>query len=118
MMENVKSLHGDTPEDELTPEQLYERLQGAKLVSANQAAQITLLKEIAESLREQVLREKREMDTVLTSCRDIARNLALHGSDDHKGKNEAILRTVARLLTLEWHYSDLTKIPDNDDIPF
>lgn len=118
MLENVKDLHGDTPEDELSAAQLYERLQGAKLVTANLEAQISLLKDVAESLREQVLRDKREMDTVLRSCRDIARHLSLCGSDDHKGKNEAILRTVARLLTLEWNYSEPIFRPAKDEIPF
>jgi len=118
MFDEPKSVHGDTPEDELSNGQLYERLQGAKLVAANQAAQIALLKEIAESLRDEVLRNKREMDTVTGSCLDIARQLAYHGSDDHKGKNEALLRAIARLMNLQWQYSDAAKPRDMDDIPF
>lgn len=62
--------------------------------------------------------QRADIGTILSSCRDIARQLALHGGDDHKSKNEALLLAVARLLTLEWHYSQKRAGMDMDDLPF
>lgn len=49
-------------------------------------------------------------------CVSIARDLAMHGGDDHKSKNEAILRAVARLLHIDSAYAEGGA--RDDEIPF
>lgn len=118
MFENVKDLHGDTPEDELTAEQLFERLQGAKLVTENQRAQIEALRlELAEKDGE-IFHLHKSSARLSRAMIDMAADLARAGSYDHKSKNEAILAVVYRLLArgnmVMWQ-----PVPeDMDDITF
>lgn len=51
---------------------------------------------------------------------EIATDLAHAGSYDHKGKNESILRVLARLLTISQWRTDSIETPrtNNDDLPF
>lgn len=57
-----------------------------------------------------------EIDTIRGLCLVIARDLATHGSDDHKTKKEAILRAVARLLYIDSAYAEGGS--GADEIPF
>lgn len=118
MMDNVKSLHGDTPEDELSPEQLYERLQGAKLVSAGLRDRIAELERANEIARKQGAWMVEQFDQMQQDVTGIARDLAQAGGYAHKEKNEFILGAIYRLLNLANWTLNPPRMRDMDDIPF
>lgn len=118
MLDNVKSLHGDTPEDELSPEQLYERLQGAKLVAANLQNQIDSAKIVHSAMVEESARRARTINSMREICLDIAQDLARCGGYDHKSKNEVILAVISRLFAVNSNYAPRSQPRDMDDIPF
>lgn len=118
MFDDPKSLHGDTPEDELTAAQLYERLQGAKLIV--KSLQYNMEKNSDDYDRElaltgrltQALRDERAF------LGRLALRLARAGSYDHKGKNEVILEVIASLLAQSAREPETLIARDMDDIPF
>jgi len=118
MLDNYKDLHGNTPEDELTAEQLFERLQGAKLIvqslqynmEKNGLDHDKTLAELA-NLRASVQRQN-------SMLRDIALDLARCACQTHKGKNEIILAVIARLLAHGNQVYWQEAYPDDGEIPF
>jgi seryl-tRNA synthetase len=67
------------------------------------------------ALIESINKLQRQVDTYKSCAMDIAHELALHGSSDHKTKNEALLRAIARLMSFTSNYPTRD---DMDDIPF
>jgi len=57
----------------------------------------------------------RTLDNFRAVTLEIAANLSYAGSCDHKTKNEAILKAIARLLALTLNYTARVEM---DDIPF
>lgn len=118
MLDNFKDLHGDMPEDELTADQLLERLQGAKLVAESQQRAIKALTEETERLRQTIDVQTGGMQRQNAALRDMAQDLASAGSYGHKGKNEVILAVIYRLLARGNELVDAMPPVDMDDIPF
>lgn len=118
MFGEMKDLHGAVALDELSQDQLLERLEGAKLVTENQRAQIEALRlELAEKdgeifhLHKSAARQGRAMT-------DMAADLARAGSYDHKSKNEVILAVIYRLLARGNQVMWQPVAEDMDVIPF
>lgn len=95
-----------------------EKLATVELTSEIQTVVIEELKQKIESLKEQTERGTRNQRRILRTCQDIAREIAMCGSSDHRAKNVAILNCIARLLTLCNHYAEPASVQDMDDIPF
>jgi len=118
MFDDPKSLHGDTPEDELSAAQLYERLQGAKLVTANLQRQIDGMKIVHGAVSDECIRRGETIKGERAFMARLALRLARAGSYDHKGKNEVILDVVADLLATSAREVVNAAARDMDDIPF
>lgn len=118
MLENTKDLQGDTPEDELTREQLLERLSGARLIV--QSLQRNMELNALDFDRELALTQRLRRDLVgeRAFMGRLALRLARAGSYDHKGKNEVLLDVIADLLAQSARVPETATDADHDDIPF
>lgn len=118
MLDNWKDLHGDTPEDELTAEQLFERLQGAKLIveSLNKKAEAARI--VHSAVAAECVRRGETIDSIREIAVSIAQELVKGCSNPYEDDRNAIIRVVARLLAINSNYDNWQHRQDMDDIPF
>lgn len=118
MLDNWKDLHGDTPENELTREQLLERMEGAKLIVRNLTARIDSMKTVHSAVATECARRGEVIDTIRELSVSIAQELVNGCSDPYEDDRNAIIRVVSRLLAINSNYDQWRNRQDVDDIPF
>jgi len=104
MLENVKDLHGSTPDDELTREQLLERLEGAKIIAQSYLKKIAELNATLDAYKHDLEKYLEVNGRMRDEAGWMALRLASAGDGTHKEKNENLLRVIADLLHMQ-HYS-------------
>jgi len=118
MLENVKDLQGSTPDDELTREQLLERLEGAKLIVSSLQSRIDVSRIVHSATAVECAERGAKMQKYAVRLRAAARDLSRCGQYDHESKNEVILDVIHDLLVWADDLPVLPLAPENDDIPF
>jgi len=102
--------------------QLVERLEGAQEVVKALNAQVELHKQIAQDMQTAVNVRNDFINDLQTFQRDVVVMLAGVGDDDHKTKNQTILRAVHDLLVMSrkklWERHVTRNGGDADSIPF
>jgi len=101
--------------DLLTPAEALERLEAAQQVVSSLTARLGMATDLAESYQKTIGHKEGIIDRLIIDMRDNARALARCAGEPHKGKNEAILAVIYRLLSAEMGRGD---DPYMDDVPF
>jgi len=83
-------------------------------VIQKQQAEIDSLEKSAERFANRT----KSLDIMRGIALDLVRDLARCGGYDHKGKNEAILAVISRLMAIHSNYAPRGTMPDNDDVPW
>jgi len=102
-------------EEEIALDAALERLEAARVVVAGLEARLRLGGEVRESLQATIDERDGYIHRLVRLHIDLAADLAKTGSYDHRGKNEAILAVIARLLA---YGNNPGFVPAMDDLPF
>lgn len=96
-------------------EDALERLAGAHIVVDSLTARLNLAEKVIVTLKNTIMDRDATLSRIQIAMIDMAQDLARAGSYDHRGKNEAILGVIARLLA---HGNGRDSFTVFDDVPF